>query len=101
MVWIKEYDNGIIINLHVIPNAKKNEIVGEHNNKLKIKIISPPVEGSANKEIIKFLSKKLKINKSKITILAGEKNREKRISLENINKEEFYKIFGGNENANL
>ncbi len=77
--WIKESDNGVLLQIHVIPNASKSEISGEHNGKLKIKISSPPVDGSANKELINFFSKKFKISKSKINIKMGEKGRDKTI----------------------
>ena len=96
MNWAKDSKEGVIIELHIIPNAKKNEILGEYNNKLKIKISSPPVEGNANKEIIKFLSKILKINKSKIKIISGEKNRDKKIAIESINSDFILKQIGRN-----
>lgn len=44
--------------IHVQPNAKKTEAAGYYyENILKIRISSPPVDGAANKEVIKFISK--------------------------------------------
>ena len=77
--WLRKTDDGTVIKVHVIPNAKKNVIVGDYNGYLKIKVSSPPVDGSANKEIKKFFSKIFKISKSKIEIVKGEKNRDKEI----------------------
>jgi len=90
----------ILINLHVLPNAKKTEILGIYNNKLKIKISSPAIEGKANKEVIKFFSKYFKISKSSIKIIKGEKSKEKIIEINDKN-EEIIKKIKEVENANL
>jgi len=50
---------------------------------LKIKLKAPPVEGAANKELIKFLSKLLKVSKSDIVIKKGETSKNKEIEISN------------------
>ena len=49
------------LKIKVIPNAKKNEIVENSDNFMRIKISAPPVNGKANKELIKFLAKHFNI----------------------------------------
>ena len=71
------------INVRVIPSAKRREIILEDKN-LKIKLISKPQDGKANKELIETLSKKLKIAKSKIKIIKGEKTKNKIIEIAGI-----------------
>ncbi|MFA5188189.1 MAG: DUF167 domain-containing protein [Patescibacteria group bacterium] len=68
-----------IISVKVIPNSKINKIVEQKENFLKIKLTAPAHEGKANKALIIFLSQELKIPKSKIKIISGEKSREKKI----------------------
>ena len=63
--------------LKIIPSAKKNEIVGLVDGVLKVKIQAPPVDGKANKELIRFLSKEWKVSKSQITIVQGKKGKVK------------------------
>jgi len=70
------------LKLRVIPNAKKNEIIEESNSFMRIKISAPPIEGKANKELIKFLAKHFDIKKSAISIKNGEKSRTKIIQIE-------------------
>ncbi len=72
------------LKIKVIPNAKKNEIVENSDSFMRIKISAPPVEGKANKELIKFLAKQLDIKKSAISIKSGEKSRTKIIQIEQI-----------------
>ncbi|MBC7196407.1 MAG: YggU family protein [Deferribacterales bacterium] len=70
------------IKLHVQPSAKKTECVGFYNDDiLKIKLCAPPVDGAANKELIKFISKKLNLKKSAVNILVGEHSRDKLIQI--------------------
>jgi len=77
----------------VITRASRNEVLGIDNlnqldfkfkdnsidklPELKVYLTAVPIDGKANKELIKLLSKELNINKSKISIIKGEKNKEK------------------------
>ncbi len=70
------------INVRIVPNSKKSEIVGEEDNLfgekiLRIKVASPPIEGKANKELIKVLSEYYNVSKNNIKILRGDKSRSK------------------------
>jgi uncharacterized protein (TIGR00251 family) len=81
MSWIEPFENGVTVNIRALPNADRNEISGIHGNALKVRVQSPPVDGKANKALIKFISKKTRISKSKITILRGLKGRDKTIAI--------------------
>lgn len=66
------------LKLRIIPNAKKSEIIGWLDlQTLKIKIASPPVDGKANEELIRFLVKIWNLKRSQIQILSGESSRDK------------------------
>ncbi len=73
--------NRLILKLKVLPGANKNYIDLVKNNELIIKIKAVPEKGKANKELINFLSKLLKIAKSEVNIVAGKTSRHKLISL--------------------
>ena len=93
-------NNKIFLKVHINPNSKKDEIVGIYNDSLKLKISSPPINGKANKALIKFLSKYLNIPKTKIKIEKGEKSKDKLIVIEN-KREEIVKKLQEVANANL
>jgi len=61
--------------------SSKNEIVGIFNDTLKIKVKAAAVEGAANKELVKFISKQFKVPKSEILFVSGETSKCKRIRL--------------------
>lgn len=71
----------IILTIYAKPNAKKTNIVGITEQRLNIAVKAKPVEGEANKEIIRFLSKLLKIPQKQITIVSGIKSRQKKIQI--------------------
>ena len=73
-------DDKVVINVKAQPNSSKNKIAGIYGDALKINIKAPAVEGAANKELIKFISKEFKIPKSDITI-KGETSKKKQLIL--------------------
>ncbi|MBX6422974.1 DUF167 domain-containing protein [Thermosulfurimonas sp. F29] len=85
---VKEHPRGTILAVHLQPKARKTEIVGVHGGALKIKVAAPPVEGRANRVLLEFLAKRLKIGKKDLTILSGEKARDKRILITGKSPEE-------------
>ncbi len=73
----KEKEGFYKLKVWVQPNAKKNEIDGEFDGCLKVKIKAPPVEGKANKELLRFLCKILGVKSKNLEIKTGEKSRKK------------------------
>jgi uncharacterized protein (TIGR00251 family) len=86
-------DNYVTFKVKAQPNSSKNKIAGIYGEAIKINIKAPAVEGAANKELIKFLSKQFKLSKSDI-ILKGETSKQKFITLPiNEKVESFIKEF--------
>ncbi|MEO0097428.1 MAG: DUF167 domain-containing protein [candidate division WOR-3 bacterium] len=69
-----------IIKIRVIPNAKKNEVVKEEN-RLKVYLTAPPIEGKANKVLIEILAEYFNVRKGQIKIIKGEKSKDKIIEI--------------------
>jgi uncharacterized protein (TIGR00251 family) len=47
-------------------------VLGLHDQALKIAITAPPIDGRANRHLIKFLAKQLKVAPREITFISGE-----------------------------
>ena len=67
--------------IHLCPNAKKDEINGIFNDRIKISITAQPIDGKANSTLIKFLSKHFHIAKNTIEITKGLTSRDKTICI--------------------
>ncbi|MCD6571262.1 MAG: YggU family protein [Deltaproteobacteria bacterium] len=80
-MWIQRRNNDTIVTCKVHPNASRSCMEGIKEGHLEIRLNAPPVEGKANKALIKLMSKCLKLAKSEISIIHGEKTRIKIISI--------------------
>ena len=80
-----------ILKVRVIPRSSKREIIKEEH-RFKIKLVSPPHDGKANKELKELLSKRLKVPKRAIEIVSGEHSRDKDISIEGLSLKDIQKM---------
>ena len=81
-MFYSEDENYITLKIKAQPNSSKSEFVGVYGeDAIKVKIAAPAVEGAANKELIKFLSKQFKIPKSEIDFISGQNSKIKLIKL--------------------
>lgn len=66
----------------VKPNAKLQRLIHEEDGSLTIHLKSPPVDGKANAELIKYLAKEFGVTKSCITIKSGLSSRQKLVEIQ-------------------
>jgi uncharacterized protein (TIGR00251 family) len=89
---IQQRSNEIVIQVRVVPRSSKTVIDGVQQGALKIRLTSPPVENAANRDLIAFLARRLKIPKSAVKIISGTKSREKKLALSGVNKTDILKL---------
>ncbi len=65
------------IKVKVKPGASKNEIKQIEVDYFEIRTTVIPEKGKANEKVLELLSEYLKIPKSRIKLVKGEKNKEK------------------------
>ncbi|MFH1426443.1 MAG: DUF167 domain-containing protein [Candidatus Kerfeldbacteria bacterium] len=85
-MWYSERNGGVDLLVRVVPNASRNEIVGIHDGRLKVKICKPPEDGKVNKELVRFFSKTFGVSKSAVEITAGEKVRSKIVRMNGLHR---------------
>ena len=73
--------SSIILKVNVNPGSSRDEILGFREDVLRVRVTSPPRDGEANKSFIRLLSKRLKVPKSNIKIVKGERSRDKLVEL--------------------
>ncbi len=86
---IVEKHGSISFTVRVVPRASKSRIVGEHDGALKIQLVSPPVDGAANAELVKLLSKQFSVPKSDIEIISGQTSKTKMVRIAGITTADF------------
>ena len=81
-------------NVRLTPRASRDEIAGiEPDETVKIRLTAPPVEGAANKSLVKFLAKQLGIRASSVRIVSGLKSRNKVVEVAGAEKACWQKLF--------
>ncbi|MCX6666112.1 MAG: DUF167 domain-containing protein [Euryarchaeota archaeon] len=81
---------GILLKLHVLPNAKQSLFPVGYNSWrkcLEIKVNAETKDNKANQEVISCIATFFKIPPNTISIISGLKNKEKTVLLTTISKE--------------
>ena len=78
---------GVILSVRVIPRAGRSGLAGTRDGALLVRLTAPPVEGAANAALVEVLAKALRVPKRQVTIVAGERNRLKRVRVEGVTEE--------------
>ncbi|MCX7140296.1 MAG: DUF167 domain-containing protein [Proteobacteria bacterium] len=79
MSWYKTGGDGVTIQIHAQPGAKRTEISGLHGDCLKLRLASPPVDGKANECLIEFLASRLGVRRAQVSIVRGASSRRKTV----------------------
>lgn len=83
----KKTKNGIMIEVKVEPRSSRRQISGIMDNDiLKVKLTAPPVDGSANEQLIELISETTGVRKSQIKIVRGQSSKRKLIEITGIEK---------------
>lgn len=81
--WFYWREKTLFVHVYLQPRASKDEIVGVHDDCLKIRLTAPPLEGRANKYLTKFLARCFHVSEASVTIKQGEHSRKKWVQIEN------------------
>lgn len=83
MNWYRRENNGkLILSLYIQPGAKNTQFAGLHGDALKISLAAPPIEGKANKALIKFLADCFQVSANQVSIKRGAHSRYKLVEIE-------------------
>jgi uncharacterized protein (TIGR00251 family) len=88
MLNIHERDGALVVAVRVQPRASRDEVVGEVDGALKVRLQAPAVENHANDALCEYLAALLKTPKSAVRILSGERSRIKRIEIRGVTKQQ-------------
>ncbi|MGI6453936.1 MAG: DUF167 domain-containing protein [Syntrophomonadaceae bacterium] len=92
MLHLTEVENGIRMEIRVQPRSANNQVVGEYEGALKVKLNAPPVEGKANRALIQFLAQYLGVPKKNIILVKGELSQNKVVEIRGLKQEQLLEI---------
>lgn len=79
--WCRRVDGGWSLTIRVQPGAARSEVVGPHGDALRVRVASPPVDGKANAELVRFLAEHLGVAKGAVEVTRGHASRTKVVTV--------------------
>jgi uncharacterized protein len=88
---ITEANGSVTFAVRVVPRSSRNRVIGVEGGALKIKLTAPPVEGAANAALIEFVAEWLGVRRSAVSIVSGDKARNKLVRVSGVKREQLLK----------
>ena len=86
-------DGTVVLPVHVVPGAAKNEIVSVEGETLKVRVTAPPVKGKANEALVKLLAETLGLRKNQVEIVSGHTARRKMVKVKGMDENAILDLF--------
>lgn len=81
---IRQTKKGLEIRVRVTPNSSQESVCFDAEEGLIVKLKSPPVEGRANKALIKIVARRLGVAPTRITVSKGLASRNKTVLVQEL-----------------
>src|SRR5437016_14668257 len=77
MIDVRATSGGATLRVRVTPRAPRDELAGERDGALVVRVTAPPVEGEANAAVVRLLARRLGLAPSTLSIARGARGRDK------------------------
>lgn len=83
--WVRRLEDGNWqLLVYVQPGAKKSELAGEMEGRLRLRIAAQAVDNKANKALTAFVAKLLGVRPNRVRLESGETSRKKTLLVSDI-----------------
>jgi uncharacterized protein (TIGR00251 family) len=76
------------------PRARRNEVVGEREGRLVVRVAAPPVDGRANDALCKLIAKRAGVPRGQVAIVRGARSRDKVVRIEGLTLDALRRALG-------
>ncbi|HEX7956505.1 MAG TPA: DUF167 domain-containing protein [Pyrinomonadaceae bacterium] len=97
MLEATESGGALTFRVRVAPRASKTAAAGVDGGALKVRVAAPPVEGAANEELARFLSKAFGVPARAVEIISGHASKTKTLRVAGANREDLLRLAGENK----
>jgi len=91
----REEGGSLVFAVRVVPRASKTAVAGEHDGALKVRVAAPPVEGAANRELTRFLAKRLGVPSGSVEVVGGHTSKTKVVKATGAKPEDLLRLASG------
>ena len=82
------------LTIRLQPRAKRNAILEECDGVLRVSVAAAPVDGLANAALCKLLAKRAGIARGRVSVVRGERSREKVVRFAELSSDELRSALG-------
>jgi uncharacterized protein len=82
------------LQVRVQPRARRDELAGERDGALLVRVTAPPVDGKANEAVRKLLAKRLGIAPGRVSVVRGASSRDKVVEIDEMDPETARRALG-------
>jgi hypothetical protein len=76
------------LELAVTPRAASDRVGPFRDGVLRVRVTRPPADGEANRAVLRLVARAIGLPVSRLSVVAGERARRKRITIEGIDADE-------------
>jgi uncharacterized protein (TIGR00251 family) len=82
------------LEVRVHPRANRNEISGEREGRLLVRVTAPPVDDRANRAVCRVIAKAAGVAKGQVVVAQGAGERDKVLAIEGLTEQELRAALG-------
>lgn len=82
------------IRVRVQPRGGRDEIVGEREGAIVVRVGAPPVDGKANDAVCKLVARRAGVPRRRVSVISGERSRDKQLLVEGVSEAELRRALG-------
>jgi uncharacterized protein (TIGR00251 family) len=86
--------DGCEIAVRLQPRAHANEIVGERDGVLLVRVSAPPVDGRANDALCRLIAKRARVGVRSVSVVRGAGARDKVVRIDGLGEQQLRKALG-------
>ena len=88
-------DGVLHVPVRVKPRASRTRVLGFKQGAVEVAVAAPPVDGAANLELLRALSRCLGVPRSRLSLLSGKTGRNKRVLVQGLSAERCRALLSG------
>ncbi|MQA73887.1 MAG: DUF167 domain-containing protein [Solirubrobacterales bacterium] len=82
------------LEVRVQARAGRDEIAGERDGRILVRVGAPPVQGRANRAVCRVIAKRARVPRGAVSVVRGERSRDKLVRVEGLAEAELRRRLG-------
>ena len=81
--WYRWDGADLLLKLKLQPGSRQDAFAGQQEDRMRVRVTAPPVDGKANNRLLAWLAKQFAVSKTSVSIESGHSSPLKRVRIKN------------------